>query len=73
MLEKFITNHIIHHLSHTPTPQQLQLIQNLSCFLTNQQEKRCFVLNGYAGTGKTNAARITFEYLNALGILSKGI
>ena len=25
-----------------------------------------------AGTGKTNAARITYEYLNALGLLSKG-
>ncbi|PHV69575.1 stage V sporulation protein K [Sporanaerobium hydrogeniformans] len=31
------------------------------------------IFTGNAGTGKTNAARITFEYLNALGILSKGI
>ena len=31
------------------------------------------IFAGNAGTGKTNAARITFEYLNALGILSKGI
>ncbi|MGL4849551.1 MAG: AAA family ATPase, partial [Clostridium sp.] len=30
------------------------------------------IFAGNAGTGKTNAARITFEYLNALGILSKG-
>ncbi|TCT16239.1 SpoVK/Ycf46/Vps4 family AAA+-type ATPase [Natranaerovirga pectinivora] len=31
------------------------------------------IFTGNAGTGKTNAARITYEYLNALGILSKSI
>ncbi|MDR0879429.1 MAG: AAA family ATPase [Clostridioides sp.] len=31
------------------------------------------IFAGNAGTGKTNVARITFEYLNALGVLSKGI
>lgn len=31
------------------------------------------IFAGNAGTGKTNAARITYKYLNALGILSKGI
>lgn len=31
------------------------------------------IFAGNAGTGKTNAARITFEYLYALGILSKGV
>lgn len=31
------------------------------------------IFEGNAGTGKTNAARVTFEYLNALGILSKGV
>ncbi|MEW8994632.1 AAA family ATPase [Clostridium sp.] len=31
------------------------------------------IFTGNAGTGKTNAARVTFEYLNALGILSKGV
>ncbi|MDS0524869.1 AAA family ATPase [Clostridium sp. SHJSY1] len=31
------------------------------------------IFTGNAGTGKTNAARITFEYLNALKVLSKGI
>ena len=30
------------------------------------------IFTGNAGTGKTNAARVTFEYLNALGILSRG-
>jgi len=31
------------------------------------------IFTGNAGTGKTNAARVTFEYLNALGILTKGV
>lgn len=31
------------------------------------------IFAGNAGTGKTNVARITFEYLNALGVLSKGV
>ncbi|GAA0715352.1 hypothetical protein GCM10008904_32110 [Paraclostridium ghonii] len=31
------------------------------------------IFAGNAGTGKTNAARVTFEYLNALGVLSKGV
>ena len=30
------------------------------------------IFAGNAGTGKTNAARITYEYLNALGVLSTG-
>lgn len=31
------------------------------------------IFAGNAGTGKTNAARVTFEYLNALGVLSRGV
>ncbi len=30
------------------------------------------IFAGNAGTGKTNAARVTYEYLNALGLLTKG-
>lgn len=31
------------------------------------------IFAGNAGTGKTNAARVTFEYLNALGIIKKPV
>ncbi|MDF2882813.1 MAG: stage sporulation protein [Clostridiaceae bacterium] len=31
------------------------------------------IFAGNAGTGKTNAARVTFEYLNALGVLASGV
>ncbi|MGL4911105.1 MAG: AAA family ATPase, partial [Romboutsia sp.] len=41
--------------------------------LTSSKISMNMIFAGNAGTGKTNAARITFEYLNALGLLSKGI
>ncbi len=41
--------------------------------LKTSQISMNMIFAGNAGTGKTNAARITFEYLYALGILSKGV
>ena len=41
--------------------------------LTTSKFSLNMIFAGNAGTGKTNAARITFEYLNALGLLSRGI
>lgn len=41
--------------------------------LKNSNISMNMIFEGNAGVGKTNAARITFEYLNALGVLSKGI
>ncbi|MEG0857851.1 MAG: AAA family ATPase [Terrisporobacter sp.] len=41
--------------------------------LTTSKVSMNMIFAGNAGTGKTNAARITFEYLNALGLLSRSI
>lgn len=41
--------------------------------LTTSKISMNMIFAGNAGTGKTNAARITFEYLNALGLLSRGV
>ena len=41
--------------------------------LKNSKVVMNMIFAGNAGTGKTNAARVTFEYLNALGVLSKGV
>ncbi|RYE36428.1 MAG: ATP-dependent endonuclease, partial [Sphingobacteriaceae bacterium] len=38
---------------HTPTLQQLELFGLLHQFLISTDEDACFVLKGYAGTGKT--------------------
>ncbi|WP_425571117.1 ATP-dependent DNA helicase [Olivibacter ginsenosidimutans] len=36
-----------------PTPQQQEAFNTISVFLTRAQPESCFVLKGYAGTGKT--------------------
>ncbi len=38
---------------HAPTPQQIELFNLLHRFLISTDEDACFVLKGYAGTGKT--------------------
>lgn len=38
---------------HPPTHDQDALIEHLSEFVTSSDSRRCFVLKGYAGTGKT--------------------
>src|ERR1700750_3326399 len=38
---------------HEPTPQQLELFGKLHGFLTSNEGDECFILKGYAGTGKT--------------------
>jgi ATP-dependent exoDNAse (exonuclease V) alpha subunit len=38
---------------HQPTPQQLELFDKLHDFLVSGNGDECFVLKGYAGTGKT--------------------
>ncbi|MEX8548750.1 MAG: ATP-dependent RecD-like DNA helicase [Mucilaginibacter sp.] len=38
---------------HTPTLQQMELFNLLHQFLTSADEDTCFILKGYAGTGKT--------------------
>ena len=39
----------------TPTQEQLEFCEKVSVFLTQKQDNRCFVLRGYAGTGKTTS------------------
>jgi exodeoxyribonuclease-5 len=42
------------YLSFVPTEDQSSLIELLSEFMTNQNEREIMVIKGYAGTGKTN-------------------
>lgn len=48
-----ITDHIRQAFPHEPTPQQLELFAKLHQFLSSENEDDCFILKGYAGTGKT--------------------
>lgn len=47
-------NQLLSQFPHTPTASQSMVIQQLSQFLIQQNERSLFVLKGYAGTGKTS-------------------
>jgi exodeoxyribonuclease-5 len=48
-----VTDHIRKAFPHEPTGQQLALFDMLHTFLLKDDDKECFILKGYAGTGKT--------------------
>jgi ATP-dependent exoDNAse (exonuclease V) alpha subunit len=47
------TDHIRKAFPHEPTGQQLELFDRLDTFLLSDNGDECFILKGYAGTGKT--------------------
>jgi len=47
------TDNIRKAFPHEPTGQQLQLFDKLHSFLVSDDGDECFILKGYAGTGKT--------------------
>ncbi|MDB5145026.1 MAG: hypothetical protein JWQ66_3739 [Mucilaginibacter sp.] len=48
-----VTDHIRKAFPHEPTGQQLELFNRLHQFLQSRDDDECFILKGYAGTGKT--------------------
>jgi exodeoxyribonuclease-5 len=48
-----VADHIQKAFPHEPTPQQLELFSKLHSFLISDNGDECFILKGYAGTGKT--------------------
>jgi ATP-dependent exoDNAse (exonuclease V) alpha subunit len=48
-----MSDSILKAFPHEPTTQQLELFGKLDVFLTSDQGDECFILKGYAGTGKT--------------------
>jgi ATP-dependent exoDNAse (exonuclease V) alpha subunit len=47
------TDDILKAFPHEPTGQQLELFGRLHTFLLSDNDDECFILKGYAGTGKT--------------------
>ena len=66
MLENFIAQRIKQQLPFEPTEQQTQLLDLLGKFLTSTDSEKCFLLCGYAGTGKTSVISATVRALNEL-------
>lgn len=58
-----LTSAIVRHLPYRPIESQQKLIYALSAFTTSRHWRDVFVLNGYAGTGKTS---IIGAYVKAL-------
>ena len=48
-----MADHILKAFPHSPTPKQLDLFNKLHTFLVSGDGDECFILKGYAGTGKT--------------------
>ena len=66
MLENFIAQRIKQQLPFEPTEQQMQLLDLLGKFLTSTDSEKCFLLCGYAGTGKTSVISATVRAMNEL-------
>jgi exodeoxyribonuclease-5 len=54
----------------TPTPQQKEAFKELATFLSFKQQATCFILKGYAGTGKTTLISTLVRVLPALNMRS---
>ena len=54
MLADHIATQIYKNFAFEPTPAQKNAIERLGGFLAGETQDRIFILNGYAGTGKTS-------------------
>ncbi len=66
MLSHFLHSKIKEELPFAPNEQQEKLLEQLSEFVTSSNNKKCFILHGYAGTGKTSIISGLVKTLNKL-------
>ncbi len=66
MIEHFLSQQIISRLPFVPTDEQHSLIVQLGQFLASHDQDKCFLLRGYAGTGKTTVVSALVKALQAL-------
>ena len=57
---------LINKFSFTPTEDQITAIQELSKFLSSNNEIGLFILKGYAGTGKTTLMKTLVDNVKFL-------
>lgn len=63
-----LPDNIISHLPFSPNDGQLELIHALAAFVTARGPRDVFVLNGYAGTGKTSVVGALVKALRQLNM-----
>lgn len=70
MAEKSIEQRLVdgmrHFFGHDPNEEQAQLMQELATFTCSDEDPACFVLKGYAGTGKTSMLGAYIKTMQAL-------
>ena len=66
MLENFIISRIKAELPFEPNAEKEELLQRLGQFLVYHTARKCFVLKGYAGTGKTSVVSALVRALEKL-------
>jgi exodeoxyribonuclease-5 len=60
-------HNLLQNFPFTPTSDQEELIRRMAVFFSDETKKKCFVLKGYAGTGKTSFIRSLVKTLPASG------
>ena len=70
MLNTYIARQIYAKISFETTVSQKKVVEKLSEYLSSPDYSRIFVLNGYAGTGKTTLISALVEVLDDMGIKS---
>ena len=63
-----IGEEVLRQLPYDPNKQQMELIAALSKFIADGGEKSAFLLNGYAGTGKTSLVSAMVKALTDMGL-----
>lgn len=66
MLEDFIIGRIKAELPFEPNEEKDGLFRALGAFLVSREERKAFILRGYAGTGKTSVVSALVRALQAL-------
>ncbi len=70
MLADHIASQIYKNFGFEPTPGQKNAVERLSAFLSEGFSERIFILNGYAGTGKTSLIAALVRTLSELRLRS---
>ena len=68
MLAEHIASQIYENFAFEPTPAQKNAIDRLGGFLCGDAQDRIFILNGYAGTGKTSLIAALVKTLSGLRV-----
>ena len=67
MINKYLVSQIKSNFPFNPTPQQENSLEKISDFLLSEDDRKIFLLCGYAGTGKTTLVSALVRTLQQLG------